>query len=97
MESWREIRRKRLSYGSVGFVVGAAIDLFVRWSLQGRLEFLEAFFAGCAGAALLLAYAQGHGKVRSAEDLSATRLDEKAHPLGVSRERSTGAPAKEQQ
>jgi hypothetical protein len=84
MDNARGIKRKRFAYGIQGFIAGAAIDLFVRWILQGRFEFLEAFAAGCAGAALLLAYAEKYRRVPTVDDLYAARLDEQGRPLGVS-------------
>jgi hypothetical protein len=86
------IKRRRFLISVPAFIVGAGVDLLIRWLVSGSFMFVEAVACGLAVAAVALVFAEKKHGLPTVDDLHAARRDEEMGVLGLADSVPRGRP-----
>jgi hypothetical protein len=90
--SSRNLRKRRLLIGAIGFAVGFVIyfaigwfvgDRFPSWVFGGKYPTLGAVVVGLFGSAIALASAEKRGQIPTADAIRAQEVEGRRNPIGI--------------
>ena len=88
MKNSELIKRRRLWYGMIGFIIGLGMAVLIRWLIGGGFAVAEAVVAGLFGSSVAMAAGQTFRGLPTQDDLALTRLREEMSPMDLASEQA---------